>query len=93
MSEVIYKYPIKEINVEQVFSCGAPARVLSAGLDGDGKLCVWILQQNVQRAAEIDATIVVKAIGTGWEDAINFAEWDFVGSVTKGGFVWHVFWR
>lgn len=58
--------------------------ILSVGLDPGGDLCLWaaVDSKSPQRAIEI------KIVGTG-NPLPRLG--DFIGSVTKGSFVWHVF--
>jgi hypothetical protein len=62
------------------------ATALSAGLDPVGQLCVWALVEPELGTLPVRARIV----GTG-HLAEDLNRWRFVGSVTQGLCVWHVF--
>jgi hypothetical protein len=85
MSKTIWKFPLK-LTDEQVLELRQDASVLSAGLDPMGQLCVWALVEPELGTLPVRARIV----GTG-HPAEDLDRWRFVGSVTQGLCVWHVF--
>ena len=83
--KVVYKYQLKIADQQNVLMPRGP-KILSAGLDGMDRVCVWAL-------VDTDKPTHVRSIrvaGTGYE--LEDAEmWTFVGSVMQSRFVWHVF--
>lgn len=80
----IYKYPLAITN-SQFVQMPQFAEILSAGLDPQGALCVWA-------AVDTEAPMVSRqfyVVGTG--NPVTPAPMEFIGSVTRGPFVWHVF--
>jgi len=86
----IYKYPlypspgIQEIKMPN-------AKVISAGIDGNGQICIW---------AEVDTTEkneVIRnfwCVGTGWDisEIFHFKKIIFIGTVVDiEGLVWHIY--
>jgi len=85
MSDVtIWKYPLHPLD-EQVIT-GPALEPLSVGHDPDGQLCIWgrVTDRGVPQH------YTVNIVGTG--NACDHQTADqFLGSVTDGPFVWHVF--
>lgn len=99
MQRVIYKYVIRAHNdasadLEVCEVTLIEPKVLSAGLDANGHLCVWISTaplttlQGRQAATKVD----LFHFGTG-EKHLSFPNDVFVGTVLQGQYVWHVFAR
>jgi len=80
----IWKYPLK-ITEEQQILMPRQAKILSAGLDPHGELCVWAL---VDPARPVHIRRF-RIFGTGhpFEDTL----WALVASVLVHPFMWHVF--
>jgi hypothetical protein len=80
----IWKYPLKITDEQQILMPRA-AKIVSAGLDLRGELCVWAL---VDPARPVHVR-PFRIVGTGhpFEDTM----WTFVGSVLAHPFMWHVF--
>lgn len=88
----IWKYEIEPDFVNQVCKMPAGAVILSFGLDGADKLCFWA---RVNDEAPIEEHVVA-CVGTGWPlDAVFNERLDkyacFIGTVTHGIYVWHLF--
>ena len=85
----IYKYYIGPSLAVLKFDCYEGAEVLSAGLDGNENMCIWVKVDT----ATPPASLKVYCIGTGWdmEDVIGSDKVKFVGTVTQKPYVWHVF--
>lgn len=86
----IFKYEIHPDIQKITHQSFKGAEVLSCGLDGNGNLSVWALVETEEDPAELS----FYCVGTGWDlthllpDEVDI---NFVGSVTQGGYVWHVF--
>lgn len=85
----MYKY---KLDVACVQSIRMPTRYIgnwrdfaSVGLDPSGDLCLWCVCDNTLE--HVLVTVVVA--GTGME--LPECDLDFIGSVTVGALVWHVF--
>jgi hypothetical protein len=88
MAKVIYKYPLKVTDVQEV-QMPAGARVLSAQMQQQpfGEiLCVWALVET----DEPNEARRFYVVGTG-NPAAHVAPLQFVGTVRDEPFVWHVF--
>lgn len=89
----IWKFPLQMID-EQVIELPANSRVLSAGLDPAGLLCVWAQVDSEQPKSR--AAIFIQGTGQPLIDGIDYWPHEnnkFIGSVLQGQFVWHVFAR
>lgn len=84
----IWKY---EINVRRVNFIDIPvgARIIHAGLDPSGVVCVWAIVDPVARKEKTGVMI----FGTGDYISDDMTPEDHVGSFVSGPFVWHVFSR
>lgn len=81
----IYKYQLHtELNRLEIPGF---ERLLHVGCDPGGCLCVWVL---IDKADDEIEPLRLNVIGTGWD--FNANGQSYVGSVTIGQFVWHV-WR
>lgn len=81
----IYKYEL-DITDSQRITLGDNGRIISAGLDPHGKLCVW---------AEVvmgdqDSQRTIRIIGTG-NPVDDLPKLEFIDSVRVGPFMWHVY--
>lgn len=83
----VWKYEIEPELVNQVYNLPMGAIILSFGADPAGKLCFWA--QVDDSAPMVDH--VVSCIGTGWEIASDGRYMNFIGTTTKGAYVWHLF--
>ena len=87
----VWKYEIEPDILNQVYKMPCGAVIISAGLDGFGKLCFWA-QVNTEAPLEEH---LVACIGTGWSLDLVLSDrnnkTDFVGTVVKGEYVWHIF--
>lgn len=81
--KTVYKY---NINIGlSIVHCFKNAKVLSAGMDPQGKFCIWVL---VNPNAE-SADLKILTIGTGEEIPENA---QFIQTVKdRNIFMWHVF--
>lgn len=81
--KTVYKY---NINIGlSIVRCFKNAKVLSAGMDPQGKFCIWVL---VNPEAE-PADLKILTIGTGHEVPENT---QFIQTVKdRNIFMWHVF--
>ncbi len=91
----IYKYQLKLVDFQTVKIKGLH-RIISVGLDPAGELCLWaIVDANNENLTYAKALI----IGTGnpfypdilADDEQGLPVNKFLGTVTQGVFVWHVF--
>lgn len=82
----IWKYEVEPDLVNQVYKMPSGAQIVSFGLDPQGAMCFWAIVDDTHTLEEH----AVACIGTGWD--ANFGALAlFVGSVTKGPYVWHLF--
>ena len=86
----IWKYEIEPDIINQIIKMPAGALVLSFGLDAKRNLCCWV---KVDDSAPLEDHLVA-CVGTGWGmdhifEAINRYAC-FIGSVTRGDYVWHL---
>lgn len=91
----IYKYPVKITDTQSVEIAGL-VKVLSTGLDPSGQLCIWAIVNLNALGNKTYARVVI--IGTGNPTNPTMFDGDedrainrFLGTVTMGIFVWHVF--
>lgn len=92
--QTIWKYEIEPDFIIQLYKMPIGASILSFGLDGNDKLCFWARVDD-KHPLEEHAVICV---GTGWEldhvfntlDTLNESVC-FIGSLTHGPYVWHLF--
>lgn len=89
--QTIWKYEVEPDIVIQTFDMPKDAIVLSFGLDPHGSMCFWA---KVDDQAPIEEHLI-GCIGTGWP-ADNIFEAIgryacFIGTVTHGPYVWHLF--
>lgn len=87
----VYKYAV-EPSLETIdldIPGGGP--IISAGVDPNGKLCVWAMV-NTDKPEE---KVRILCVGTGWPlDAIMNNEangLNFIGTVKEGIYMWHLF--
>lgn len=88
----IWKYEIEPDFVNQVYMMPAESVILSFGLDANNNLCFWARVNDAAPMVEH----AVACIGTGWPLETIFNERAnkyvcFIGSVTHGSYVWHLF--
>ncbi len=85
MARTIWKYPLRITDWQRV-SMQRGACILSAGVDPQGQLCIWA---EVDPEASVEPRDV-RIVGTGHGiDLTGYSR--FVGSVTRGMFVWHIY--
>lgn len=81
--KTVYKYPIglhiKKIEIYK------NAKILSAGYDPSGILCVWALVDTEQEKEEV----YFFSIGTGWD--LPRCDLEFIDTVNDGPYMWHIF--
>lgn len=82
----IWKFPVP-ITDEFTLDIPRPATVLSFGLDPAGVPCVWCVVDPAEPKTECTFAL----LGTGNPDHDGVGLLPFVGSVTHGRFVWHLF--
>ncbi len=82
----IYKYPIERLGEQHIVMPGRH-KILSAGLDPSGQLCIWVLVDTASAPAK--RTVFVVGTGNPWHE-MAFGL-DFIGTVNQGHFMWHVF--
>jgi hypothetical protein len=81
----ILKY-VLSITDRQEIEIPSGAEILKVGLDSMGEICIWALtkQQDVKAMREI----LIRPTG----DEFEMDEYvEYIDSVTRGYFVWHVF--
>ena len=89
----IWKYPLESAapTVQRV-KMKAGARVISAGLDPQGTLCVWAI---VDPKEKQEKTREIFVVGTGHETTDGHVGGTFVGTVNLGPaglpFIFHIF--
>lgn len=81
----IYKYILKAIGLNLIQTY-AGAAILSAGIDPNGDICVWMLVDTKQPVADR----AIEVFGTGWELEEDFNS-IFIGTVNTGLYMWHIF--
>lgn len=82
--KTIYKYQLNIVDIQQI-EIPSGSIILSVGKDPQGKVCAWA---KVDTSASIEIRTLF-IVGTG-----NPAPDDksvFIGTVTDGPFVWHIF--
>lgn len=89
MAQRIYKYPLR-IDDDQTIELPMMARVLSVGLDPAGSLCVWAMVDTLGDKEDVSFRIIGTGNPVGPGTTKHFT---FLGTVTKGVGVWHVFYR
>lgn len=85
----IFKYALGITDRQKVEMPGR-AQVLHVGLDPGGSLCVWAAVTPDSLWSE---THLFALVGTGNPPGPDIAEYEHLGSVLHGTFVWHVFHR
>lgn len=87
VTKTIWKFPLETTDVQEI-QTPANAKMLSVGLDPEGALCLWAL---VNPKEDLEA-ITVNIVGTGNPVPRSVLMWsEFLGTVTDGPYVWHVF--
>ncbi len=85
--KTVYKYELQLTDHQRItVSCAGLSDPIYAGLDPNGKLCIWCL---VQTHATLTETYDIYIVGTG--NPIPIEAKIHLGSVVQGQFVWHVF--
>jgi hypothetical protein len=89
MEHSIFKYKIEPDFLVQQIELPKGAKVLSFGVDGNDQLCFWA-DVNSQAPKEKHR---VACVGTGWDISALFKveQMRFIGTVTHGVYVWHLF--
>jgi hypothetical protein len=82
----MWKYPLEVTDTQWLSDVPLPAEVMSVGLDPEGQMCVWVMVDPDQSQRK---NVSVTITGTG-NPISNIFTPKFVGSVTVGKFVWHV---
>lgn len=83
----IWKYPL-EVKDRQTLVLPRDAKVISAGLDVSGQLCLWAVVVPERNRTKLGVLIV--GTGNPFEDDDL---WYFIDTVVMPPFVWHVFTR
>ncbi len=82
----VWKFPIP-LEDEFIVSMPVGGKVLSAGLDPQGRLCLWALVYDIE--AHEERRFCLR--GTGHPIRHEGEPVHFVDSVRSGPFMWHVF--
>ncbi len=82
----IYKYALQPIG-EQRIEMPEHHKILSAGLDPGGQLCIWVLADT--KGSPRGRMVYGMGTGNPWHE-MAFGL-DFIGTVNDGPFMWHVF--
>lgn len=86
MRSLIYKYPITKVGTS-VIDAPADGRIISAGIDGAGQICVWV---SFPTSGVADCRKQIFLIGTGM--SFDDEDKEFIGTVvTEEGLVWHLY--
>lgn len=83
----ILKYHISYTAEIDEIEIPSGSKVISAGLDPQGELCIWAIV-NPENELELRKFTVV---GTGWTMGRELDNWEFIGTVRQGPYMWHVF--
>jgi len=85
----IYKYPINLSLTGLAFQSFRGAEIISCGLDGEKEPCIWAKVDTSQPSENL----VVYCVGTGWdiEQLLINKNLKFIGTVTDGSMVIHIF--
>ena len=83
--KTIWKYGIIPGRCDVQMPLGS--KVLSAGLDPIGNMCIWVEVDTENPIMNYN----VLGIGTGWEITVDLSEFKFIDTVTHGDFVWHIY--
>lgn len=86
MTDAIWKFPLNLTDEQAIEADAWIDRPLHVGLDPSGILCLWC-EVSTRRTSRRTATVHI--IGTG--NLFPVARGQYVGSVTQGSFVWHVY--
>lgn len=91
----IYKYPLRIVDFQSIEIEGLQ-RILSVGLDPSGELCIWVLIDKKAHGNKTYARVAIVGTGNPIQSDLFVEDDDgpinrFLGSVTMGIFVWHVF--
>lgn len=82
--KIIWKFPI-ELTDEQRIEIPAGSKILSAQVQ-NGQICIWAIVDDSEVETEYRPVAIV---GTG--NKLWCFDWEFVGTVQQGDFVWHIF--
>jgi len=88
MIEVIYKYQIQLKQYQILKGVPSGAKILKAGEDPTGNLCLWIQHPYATPTDDIQ----IEIYGTG-HDIDSFMKKEHIDSVVMGRHVWHIFKR
>jgi len=86
--DTIFKYPI-EITDKQTLQIPSQSSPLYAGLDPNGKPCIWCCVDSNKTNHEV----TVYVVGTGNPMPERNPTLIYVGSFVQRSFVWHIFMR
>ena len=82
----IFKYQISYSAPTEI-QLPMDSKVISADLDPHGDLCIWAL-------VDPENTMIPRVfmvVGTGWSMEDEIDNWEFIGTVRQGPYMWHVF--
>ena len=97
MKTTIYKYPLDLGKINEIKE-STDSQILSAGLDGDGKLCVWLMVKiydinDIEHICDY-RTYFIEIFGTGHTIPVDMGvDRRFINTVVIGPCVWHIFER
>ena len=84
----IWKYKILPLDGPQRYDMPRGAHVISTALDPQRDICFWAL---VDTNAPLEER-TMWCVGTGWPlEDIGMYEGEFIGTVVKEPYVWHLF--
>ena len=95
----IHKFKLKPGNVtakecDEILEIEGLLHILHAGLDGEGRLCVWALR-HTESGHKKRVKILVRGTGHDCSDVLmageGGVEFAHLGSVQQGLYMWHVF--
>ena len=90
MSEhTIYKYNLEITDTQEIPLLDA-GRIISAGIDPTGQMCVWAEVPLDTVAVPAGQGRTIRIIGTG-NAAGDLSRLNFIDTVRVGSFMWHVY--
>jgi len=83
----VFNYPLV-LKQQQEIEMPAGAKILSVGLQS-GTIQLWALEDDSME----HATVFIELYGTGHSIPTGPGQKEFIGTVTNGSLVWHIFER
>lgn len=87
----IWKFPLGRHEIQGIgFPIGS--KILSAGLDPKGDLCIWV-EVDPDEKEKSGCAIFIQGTGNPMHDDLESGKGQFIDTVREGDFMWHIYAR